>query len=846
MKKMLQKNLMIILMALMFIVSVAFISIPMTAYAAPAIHTAHKGSDKDGSKHEGWTAISSENDLKELGEKGGSAFLTKDITIKKSAFVICEDKEVNLCLNGHKIIQAKESETETVSLSIKSKLNLFDESGNTGRITHAKDHIGFGVYSRSAEFTMNGGNIYGNTAKSGAGVYCHGGTFVLNGGTISNNSTSGGNGGGVMAYSGSFTMNGGSITGNYSAFNGGALVLNGGPSGSEFTMNGGTISNNSSKNVGGAIYSIDSNIYLEDGIIKGNNSDTSAGGVYIVAGSLYMSGGTIMNNEAVSNGGGINVTYANCYISGGTIKGNIVKGNGGGIYLYNGGLKFSGGEITGNIAETNSGGGLYSYDSVLIMSGGKISDNTSREGGGLSLYNEERDYKFTIDGGIIKDNSSKESGDDVYIYGKGVISDGIIKGDSYLYPTYGSVKFFSNKGKGTAYTQYYKLSGNDVLTENRYTRSGYTFYNWNTKADGSGKTYKDGAQVTENSPSKLYAQWAPAKYTVSFDANGGSGTMSSQSIKFNTSTALSKNTFKKSGYVFNCWNTKADGSGTSYEDADKVKLKTLNVNKITLYAQWASPKSVYKVEHYKQKLDGSYNKTAHETESFTGKTNSNVTPDVKEYKGFTAPETQTVKIKADGTVVVKYYYTRNSYKLTWDFAGGKASGSYSKGKVKYGAKITAPVPEKDGYEFTGWDKTVSKKMPAKNLTYTATWRKLTKKENVTKFVERFYTIILDRPAEAAGLKDWTNKLLNKEATGAQVAAGFINSDEFRKKKMSDDEYLKKLYKAFFNREPDADGYNHWMNKLKSGASRDEVLRGFIGSPEFNDLCKKYGIDAGSY
>ncbi len=137
-------------------------------------------------------------------------------------------------------------------------------------------------------------------------------------------------------------------------------------------------------------------------------------------------------------------------------------------------------------------------------------------------------------------------------------------------------------------------------------------------------------------------------------------------------------------------------------------------------------------------------------------------------------------------------------------------------------------------------------MPANDVTYKATWRKLTQKEKVGKFVERFYTIILERPAEAEGLENWTNKLINKEATGAQVAAGFINSDEFQKKKMTDDQYVKKLYSAFFNREPDKGGYDGWMKKLKNGTSRDEVLRGFINSPEFFNLCFKYGIDAGTY
>ena len=149
--------------------------------------------------------------------------------------------------------------------------------------------------------------------------------------------------------------------------------------------------------------------------------------------------------------------------------------------------------------------------------------------------------------------------------------------------TFRSTKYFPNSGTGDAYTQYYRKYSGETLTENRFTRSGFKFYNWNTKADGSGKTYKAGENVTESTPAKLYAQWKPTKYTVKFNTNGGTGTMKSQSIKYNTSTALNQNTFTRDGYLFNGWNTKADGSGTSYTDAEKVTLKVLNTNKIILY-----------------------------------------------------------------------------------------------------------------------------------------------------------------------------------------------------------------------------------------------------------------------
>ncbi len=73
------------------------------------------------------------------------------------------------------------------------------------------------------------------------------------------------------------------------------------------------------------------------------------------------------------------------------------------------------------------------------------------------------------------------------------------------------------------------------------------------------------------------------KYNITYNANGGTGAMSVQSITKNGTTNLYRNTFTKEGYYFIGWNTKADGSGTTYKDVSKIKV-TAN---ITLYAQWS-------------------------------------------------------------------------------------------------------------------------------------------------------------------------------------------------------------------------------------------------------------------
>ena len=118
------------------------------------------------------------------------------------------------------------------------------------------------------------------------------------------------------------------------------------------------------------------------------------------------------------------------------------------------------------------------------------------------------------------------------------------------------------------------------------------------------------------------------------------------------------------------------------------------------------------------------------------------------------------------------------------------------------------------------------------------------KSQVSEFVTRFYKLCLDREPDSGGLNDWVNNLVARKITGAQAAEGFIFSAEFTSKNTNNSEFLTILYRAFFNREPDADGFNKWLMLLNAGNSRQFVLAGFVNSDEFKTLCKNYGITAG--
>ena len=124
-----------------------------------------------------------------------------------------------------------------------------------------------------------------------------------------------------------------------------------------------------------------------------------------------------------------------------------------------------------------------------------------------------------------------------------------------------------------------------ALTPNAFTWPGYSFSGWNTAANGSGTAYPDGAIYPFTTNATLYAQWTRNLYTVTFNANGGSGTMTAETD--NAPTALTLNAYTLTGYSFSGWNTAANGLGTAYPDG-AIYLFTTNA---TLYAQWTATSS---------------------------------------------------------------------------------------------------------------------------------------------------------------------------------------------------------------------------------------------------------------
>ena len=120
-----------------------------------------------------------------------------------------------------------------------------------------------------------------------------------------------------------------------------------------------------------------------------------------------------------------------------------------------------------------------------------------------------------------------------------------------------------------------------TLQNNGFTKTNHVFKNWNTAANGSGTSYAAGASYTGNATLTLYAQWY-APYTVSYDANGGSGAPASQTKIYNSTLTLSSSTPTRANYNFIGWNTNEAGTGTSYSPGGSYTANAA----ATLYAVW--------------------------------------------------------------------------------------------------------------------------------------------------------------------------------------------------------------------------------------------------------------------
>ncbi|MCI7097970.1 MAG: InlB B-repeat-containing protein [Lachnospiraceae bacterium] len=263
------------------------------------------------------------------------------------------------------------------------------------------------------------------------------------------------------------------------------------------------------------------------------------------------------------------------------------------------------------------------------------------------------------------------------------------------------------------------------------TRTGYTFKGW--YSDSKFKTKVTYIKKGSTGNRTLYAKWSANTYTIKFSGNGAkSGSMASKtSLKYGISYMLPANTFQaKIGYIFNGWNTKADGSGKSYANKASVKnLTSKNGGVVTLYAQWKKVK--YTITY---KLNGGTNAKGNPSSYYVTTLTiklANPTRTGYTFKGWYADSSYRTKVTSitKGSTGNRRLYAKwsaNTYTIKFNGNGAKSGSMASKASLKYGISYTLPAntfQAKIGYIFNGWNtkadgsgKSYANKASVKNLT----------------------------------------------------------------------------------------------------------------------------------
>ena len=284
----------------------------------------------------------------------------------------------------------------------------------------------------------------------------------------------------------------------------------------------------------------------------------------------------------------------------------------------------------------------------------------------------------------------------------------------------------NNHATGTMNDQVINYDATTPLAKNTYSRTGYTFKNWNTTANGTGKTYADMQEVRNLTDANggtvtLYAQWSPNNYNIHYDKNNQSatGSMGDTKATYDKPTKLTKNAYMLTGYVFAGWNTKQDGTGTKYTDEQEItNLANDNGSIITLYAQWVA--GSYHVIYndndddnpdrpakglmpdqdmqYDQSVPLNANQYSREGYDFTG-WNTN-----RDGNGTAFADKQEVKnltTETNGYVTLYAQWKTKKYNVKFIIDGK----TLNEQQIEWGNPATSPeVPARDGYTFAGWDK----------------------------------------------------------------------------------------------------------------------------------------------
>lgn len=279
-----------------------------------------------------------------------------------------------------------------------------------------------------------------------------------------------------------------------------------------------------------------------------------------------------------------------------------------------------------------------------------------------------------------------------------------------------TVAYNANGGSGAPGSQTKWYGENLTLSSTKPTRTGYSFAGWNTNSSGTGTNYSSGGSYTSNSGVTLYAKWTPNTYTISYNANGGSGQPGNQTKTYGVNLTLSTTKPSRTGYTFKNWNTASNGSGTPYNSGG-----TYSTNAgATLYAQWTA--NTYYVKYNGNgSTSGSMSNSTHTYGAAKALTSNAYSKTGYTFKGWSTSKTATsatytngqsvsnLTATAGGTVELFAIWQANTYTVAFNnnasrYGTSDITGSMANTTFTYDTPQALPANAYvwDYHQFKGW------------------------------------------------------------------------------------------------------------------------------------------------
>lgn len=276
-----------------------------------------------------------------------------------------------------------------------------------------------------------------------------------------------------------------------------------------------------------------------------------------------------------------------------------------------------------------------------------------------------------------------------------------------------TIKFDSNGGSGTMSDLSMTYDIAKTLTANTFIRTGYTFKGWATSSTGSvvhaDKKSVNNLVTSNNGSITLYAVWEAHDYTIKFNANDGSGTMSDLSMTYDIAKNLTANTFSKTGYTFQGWATSASGNVAHADKASVKNLTATDGGSVTLFAIWKA--NTYTIKFNSNGGTGTMTDLAMTYDTAKNLTSLGFTRANYHFKGWATSASGNVvytngqsvsnlTATANGVVNLYAIWDIDAYVVTFVSEGTTISTQ----EIAHGSNATLPSsnPTKTGYHFVGW------------------------------------------------------------------------------------------------------------------------------------------------